>query len=117
MPDSIQTDRLHCMTPAVVHAIMAGQSVDPSLAADQTTGMPLRIECPAGHKLIVPEDRAGRTLRCPRCDAAFVVPGERRQETVVSRQESGASVQTAVCLAEQRVSHLDLPAREQSSPV
>jgi len=37
--------------------------------------MPLRTQCPAGHKLIVPDDRAGRSLRCPRCDAAFTVQG------------------------------------------
>ena len=38
--------------------------------------MPLRVKCPAGHKLIVPDDRAGRTLRCPRCGEEVVVPGE-----------------------------------------
>ncbi|MCI0360861.1 MAG: hypothetical protein L0211_20470 [Planctomycetaceae bacterium] len=36
--------------------------------------MPLRIKCPTGHTLIVPDDRAGRTLKCPRCDLAVVVP-------------------------------------------
>jgi hypothetical protein len=53
--------------------------------------MPLRAACPAGHKLIVPDDRAGRTLRCPRCGAAVVVPGERVQEQRV--QGSGFRVQ------------------------
>ena len=38
--------------------------------------MPLRVKCPTGHTLIVPDDRAGRTLRCPRCEASVVVPGE-----------------------------------------
>src|SRR5262245_54144728 len=37
--------------------------------------MPLRIKCPTGHTLIVPDDRAGRTLKCPRCDQSVVVPG------------------------------------------
>jgi hypothetical protein len=37
--------------------------------------MPLRIKCPNGHTLIVPDDRAGRTLKCPRCDQPVVVPG------------------------------------------
>ena len=41
--------------------------------------MPLRIKCPTGHTLIVPEDRAGRTVRCPRCEQAVVVPGIVRQ--------------------------------------
>jgi hypothetical protein len=36
--------------------------------------MPLRIKCPTGHTLIVPDDRAGRTLKCPRCDRDVVVP-------------------------------------------
>ena len=36
--------------------------------------MPLRIKCPTGHTLIVPDDRAGRTLECPRCHEAVVVP-------------------------------------------
>jgi hypothetical protein len=38
--------------------------------------MPLRIKCSSGHTLIVPDDRAGRRLRCPRCQAEVVVPGE-----------------------------------------
>jgi hypothetical protein len=37
--------------------------------------MPFRIKCPSGHTLIVPSDRAGRTLRCPRCEEPVVVPG------------------------------------------
>ena len=36
--------------------------------------MPLRIKCPTGHTLIVPDDRAGRTLKCPRCDQSVIVP-------------------------------------------
>jgi hypothetical protein len=36
--------------------------------------MPLRIKCPTGHTLIVPDDRVGRTLQCPRCDQPVVVP-------------------------------------------
>jgi hypothetical protein len=38
--------------------------------------MPLRIRCPSGHKLIVPDDRAGRSLRCPRCGQVTQVPAE-----------------------------------------
>lgn len=36
--------------------------------------MPFRIKCPSGHTLIVPSDRAGRTLRCPRCEEPVIVP-------------------------------------------
>ena len=64
--------------------------------------MPLRVRCPAGHKLIVPDDRAGRTLRCPRCGEEVVVPGgevregEAPAEPPESRQESGDSRQKTV---------------------
>jgi len=34
--------------------------------------MPLKVACPAGHKMIVPGDRAGQPLTCPRCGATFV---------------------------------------------
>src|SRR5262245_9607649 len=70
--------------------------------------MPLRIACPAGHKLIVPSDRAGKTLRCPRCSAAFVVPGEMVPSSPLRVQEEGtqeAVVQSQVAVAER-------PARE-----
>jgi hypothetical protein len=46
--------------------------------------MPLRVKCPAGHALIVPDDRAGRTLRCPRCGESVVVPGGRDERHVTS---------------------------------
>jgi hypothetical protein len=64
--------------------------------------MPLRTKCPTGHKLIVPDDRAGTSLRCPRCGEMFVVepdkkPGteDRRQEAGVRGQESGVRKQGA----------------------
>jgi hypothetical protein len=47
--------------------------------------MPLRIKCPTGHTLIVPDDRAGRTLRCPRCSQAVVVPGQKPETAVEPR--------------------------------
>lgn len=50
-------------------------SVDLVDDAWQTEFMPLRVHCPAGHKLIVPDSRAGKKLRCPRCDAEFVAGG------------------------------------------
>lgn len=48
--------------------------IDRRASRVQTEGMPLRIKCPTGHTLIVPDDRAGRTLTCPRCDQPVVVP-------------------------------------------
>ena len=71
-------------------------SVDPLAAASQTGFMPLRVRCPTGHKLIVPDDRAGRSLRCPRCGQVTMVPGERRER----EQETGARSQEPVASAE-----------------
>lgn len=46
--------------------------------------MPLRIKCPTGHSLIVPDDRAGRLLRCPRCSQAFTVPAATQSKPAVA---------------------------------
>jgi hypothetical protein len=36
--------------------------------------MAIEFQCPKGHKLKSPEDRAGRPGKCPKCGAPFVVP-------------------------------------------
>lgn len=36
--------------------------------------MPFRMKCSAGHSLIVPDSRAGKTVRCPRCEVLVEVP-------------------------------------------
>ncbi|HZL91236.1 MAG TPA: hypothetical protein VFB96_22915 [Pirellulaceae bacterium] len=36
--------------------------------------MPLRIQCPEGHTLVVSHAHGGTSLRCPKCGAAVVVP-------------------------------------------
>lgn len=63
--------------------------------------MPIRVECPAGHKLIIPDDRVGQPLRCPRCEAEAGV-GER--ESVVGKEEAEVkrerSVQSEVRVSE-----------------
>jgi len=61
--------------------------------------MPLRVRCPTGHKLIVPDDRAGRSLRCPRCGEVTLVPGE-RLELADRGQASGVRVQEPGITAE-----------------
>lgn len=35
---------------------------------------PLQVKCPNGHGLKVPEKLAGKKVKCPKCEAAFVVP-------------------------------------------
>jgi hypothetical protein len=37
--------------------------------------MPIEAICPSGHKILCPDDRAGRAAKCPRCGAAFRIPG------------------------------------------
>lgn len=36
--------------------------------------MPFRVKCPSGHNLMVPDSRAGKTVRCPKCEADVQVP-------------------------------------------
>ena len=38
--------------------------------------MPLRVQCSAGHLMMVPDHRAGTVLRCPNCGIEVQVPGE-----------------------------------------
>ncbi|MGV3606393.1 MAG: hypothetical protein ACO1RA_08285 [Planctomycetaceae bacterium] len=40
--------------------------------------MPFRVKCPSGHNLMVPDSRAGKSVRCPKCEAEVQVP-ERMQ--------------------------------------
>jgi hypothetical protein len=36
--------------------------------------MAIQVECPNGHRLSCPEDRAGKTGKCPKCGESFTVP-------------------------------------------
>ncbi|MGQ9820484.1 MAG: hypothetical protein ACUVQK_01360 [Thermogutta sp.] len=37
--------------------------------------MPIRVYCPAGHRITVPHDFAGREMACPVCGQVFIIPG------------------------------------------
>lgn len=37
--------------------------------------MAIEAFCPNGHKILCPDDRAGRMAKCPRCGAPFRIPG------------------------------------------
>src|SRR5262249_41589727 len=37
--------------------------------------MPIKVTCGQGHKLNVPDNLAGRKVRCPRCKDVVAVPG------------------------------------------
>jgi hypothetical protein len=39
--------------------------------------MPIKIVCQCGRQLIVPDQRAGRAVQCPKCNQRVEVPGER----------------------------------------
>ena len=36
--------------------------------------MPIRFYCPLGHRLVVPDERAGKKGRCPQCHQKVYVP-------------------------------------------
>lgn len=36
--------------------------------------MAIQVTCPQGHRLACPDDRAGKTGKCPKCGKSFVVP-------------------------------------------
>lgn len=38
--------------------------------------MPIRVYCPAGHRITVPRDFAGRETVCPVCGLTFIIPTE-----------------------------------------
>lgn len=38
--------------------------------------MSIPVRCPNGHRLKVPDEYAGKSVRCPRCRQEFAVPGE-----------------------------------------
>ncbi len=41
--------------------------------------MTIRFQCPAGHLLRAPDDRAGRRVRCPKCKRTVEVPKQAQQ--------------------------------------
>jgi len=36
----------------------------------------IKFKCPSGHTLTAPENLAGRSAKCPKCDATLVIPSE-----------------------------------------
>lgn len=41
--------------------------------------MPLKVSCPAGHVLTLPESKAGTSVRCPQCRQYVQVPGNKEE--------------------------------------
>ncbi|MDA7980062.1 MAG: hypothetical protein MPJ50_14945 [Pirellulales bacterium] len=54
--------------------------------------MTIRFRCSAGHKLAVPDDYAGRKVRCPTCNVKLRVPalGEKSAEVLCGADEKPA---------------------------
>jgi DNA-directed RNA polymerase subunit RPC12/RpoP len=51
--------------------------------------MPLEFLCPNGHRIVCPDDRAGRDAKCPKCGVLLRVPGA--SGAVASRAPSAAA--------------------------
>lgn len=49
--------------------------------------MAIRFTCPAGHRLKVPDEKAGRGMLCPVCQASVTVPEPEMADSVVSGLE------------------------------
>ena len=53
--------------------------------------MSIEFQCPNGHKLSCPEDRAGRVAKCPRCGLTVQIPqpnGQPASDSAVTRSNS-----------------------------
>jgi hypothetical protein len=68
--DYDETERL-IKAPSSVAYSLSGVSQVVHASRD----MPIEALCPVGHKILCPDDRAGRTAKCPKCGAAFRIPG------------------------------------------
>ncbi len=64
--------------------------------------MPIEATCPSGHKILCPDDRAGRAAKCPRCGAAFRIPGTPVTAHVSSggREGSSAAIDVSIGTAQ-----------------
>ena len=54
--------------------------------------MAIQFSCPNGHKLSCPDDRAGRSGKCPKCGALFRVPGADGATAAVAAGGADASI-------------------------
>src|SRR4029078_7709140 len=76
--------------------------------------MSLDFRGPIGHKMLSPEDRAGRAAKCPRCSAPFRIPTPQQHQShnitmetasdksaapVVSTSATSSDVTTSIAVA------------------
>lgn len=50
--------------------------------------MPIHFYCPLGHRLVVPDERAGKKGRCPVCRQLVIAPVPNPQPSGRSKQPS-----------------------------
>ncbi|HET6883913.1 MAG TPA: hypothetical protein VFI31_27410 [Pirellulales bacterium] len=78
--------------------------------------MSIRFFCPLGHRLQVPDKRAGKKGRCPMCGQRLIVPEasvakkKRHRTTVGTKQDSGAAA------ADEQSADGTVPAQNASPP-
>jgi uncharacterized membrane protein len=74
--------------------------------------MPDTLTCACGARLRLPEGAAGRTLRCPACQAAVTVPAEVDAAVTVRPISEAESARPATCPICQTVLHPGDPTRD-----
>jgi hypothetical protein len=87
--------------------------------------MAIEALCPNGHKILCPEDRAGRTARCPKCSAPFRIPepkgngplpsGRSAQPAVSASDDYDFAATAAVLASGSSPSHVGVPPSEPGS--
>ena len=58
--------------------------------------MAIEARCPNGHKIVCPDNRAGRSAKCPKCGARFRIPQAGRAVDMPPQQESNGRLQPEV---------------------
>ena len=42
--------------------------------------MAIEVECPQGHKISCPDEKAGQVAKCPKCGSSFTIPAEQAND-------------------------------------
>ncbi|MEX1224428.1 MAG: hypothetical protein WEA31_07760, partial [Pirellulales bacterium] len=50
----------------------------------------IHLKCPRGHALTAPDDKAGKSGKCPECGMRFRVPSPGDSQTAVESASSGS---------------------------
>ena len=58
--------------------------------------MAIAVVCPKGHKLTCPDERAGKTGKCPKCGTSFEIPEANGKPAEVAASAPDADADDAV---------------------